>query len=73
MTIVLSHMMIIQEFVFEVRSGVSEFDHPILALLKQQRGRPENYRQRRAQGSNPRSDLNTSGLSRRCLSSAKIR
>jgi len=33
--------MIIQVFVFEMLSDMDEFDHRILALLKQQRGRPE--------------------------------
>ena len=34
-------MMIIQGFVFEMRSGMNEFDRRIFALLKQQRERPE--------------------------------
>ena len=33
--------MIIQVFVFEMWSDMDEFDHLILALPKQQRGRPE--------------------------------
>ena len=37
-------MMIVQGFVFEMRSEMTEFDHRILALLKQQRERPEKFR-----------------------------
>ena len=42
-------LMIIQEFfhVFEMRIGRTEFDHRILALLKQQRERPEKFRPER--------------------------
>ena len=38
-------MMITQEsfHVFEMWIGMNEFDHCILALLKQQRERPENF------------------------------
>ena len=39
--------MIIQGFVFEMQSGMNEFDHRILALLKQQRERPEKFRPER--------------------------
>ena len=34
-------LMIIQGFVFEIRSGMNEFDHRSFALLKRQRERPE--------------------------------
>ena len=39
-------MMMIQEFfeVFEMQIGMNEFGHHILALLKQQRERPEKIR-----------------------------
>ena len=34
-------LMIIHGFVFEIRSGMNEFDHRIFALLKRQQERPE--------------------------------
>ena len=41
------HFLIIEEFVFEMRCGMNEFDHRILALLKQQRERPKKFRPER--------------------------
>ena len=39
----MSFVLIRQEFVFEMRCGMNEFDHRILALLKQERERPEKF------------------------------
>ena len=41
--VIVSLVLIIQEFVFEMLCGINEFDHRILALFKQERERPEKF------------------------------
>ena len=70
-------VIIIQEFVFEMRCGMNELDRRILSLLKHWStvfSWPDGatggalHRHRRGQGSNP-----LSGLSHCCLGSDKMR